>query len=171
MTLSLALLLASSVFILPAVFLSLNRLRFYLYCAMSAFFVVFVFLFFDFYFPSLQVEETIGRTFSFLSSFILNTHIELSIAERYHISFYFFLLVLYFLVYLITYIILKVFYIGANPSVHKNIKQFRHLFDGILFLIFTYGMLALFFIEIRQISPFKDGLFAFFFNWIHPLEA
>lgn len=171
MTLTLALLVLSSLFFLPACFLSLNRLRTYLIASGSAFFVVFVFLFLNRYFPSLPVEETLGRTFYFLSGFLLDGYIELSLLERYHIAFYFFLLLLYFIIYLIVYIILKIHFVGSNPSVHKNIKRLRQVLAGIFFVVFTYGMMALFFIEIRQILPFNDGILAFFFNWIHPLEA
>ena len=171
MSLTLALIILASVFIVPAVFLSFNRLRMYLTCSTAAFFVIASIVFANRIFPSLGLEAFLGRTFYFFSEFLITPFEEFSMTERYHLSFQFFLLLLYFVIYLLAYIPMKIFFIGQNPSVHRQRRRLYQIFAGILFIITTYGALSFFIINIRGMLPLRDGFLGWLFTAIYPLEA
>ncbi|MCI1735465.1 MAG: hypothetical protein LKM30_07010 [Bacilli bacterium] len=171
MTLTLFLFLLIPIFVLPAIFLPLNRVRMFLYGTVSAFVVVGIFYLLNLWLTPLSVSTQLGRAFRPLSAFLVDGHSELSLTEKYHLSFTFFLMLLYFLVYLIVYLLCKLFFIGSNPSFHKPVKAIRKVIDSSLFLVSTYLALALFFINIREILPFGDGFLSWLFALIYPLEA
>lgn len=171
MTLSLFLLLLLPVFVVPAIFLSLNRLRSYFLPSIFAFALVFSLYLFQVFFPSLEVEEKIGKAFLGMWQFLFRPFIELSQGEIYHLSFDFTLLFLYLLTYTIFFFVTKIYFIGDNPSIHKQVRHVRHTYVGIFFVVFTYGALFFFLISIREILPFEDGFLSFFFPAIYPIEA
>ena len=171
MSLSLILIFLFVLFLIPTILLSHNRLRFYIACSLPAFVMVSIFLFLNMAFPDLGVETKIGKTFLVLFSWTFKRYEELSVKEIYHLSFSFFLLCVYLLTYLVSFLLWKLFFIGINPNIHKPIRIVQKIFDGLFFFLMTYGFVFLFLISIRRMIPFPDGFLQGLFQWLYPLEV
>lgn len=171
MTLSLVLIILIPLFILPAILLPLNRLRVFLIGTTSAFLVVAFIYLLNSWTGKSFIEQTIGKYFLFLSSFFYVSKIELSMIEIYHISFSFFLLALYLIIYFVVLLFTTIFYVGNNPSFHKQLKFVQKFFVSILFFVTTFSIVFFFFVNIRLILPIRDGLFENIFSLFYKIEA
>lgn len=171
MTISFLILIFTPIFLLPAFLLSHNRLRTYLFSIISATTVlIFIFLL-DTFIPKIDLNYNIGKTFYPLWKFLLANNKELTDLERYHVSTSFTYLLIYFLTYILTFIPIKLIFIGTNPNIHKPIKTIQRISDIVLFIIGTYFVFALFIVEIRIILPFNDGFLSSIFSLIYKVEA
>lgn len=170
MTLSIVLLIILPLFLIPSILLSLNRLRSLLFSLLPGTALLFLIILFDAMIPSLMLNERIGGFFSNVFLFIFKGYNELDSKEIIHLSATFGYFLIYLICFAICVIPVKIFYVGINPSIHKRIRLVQRLFDIILFLATTYGVLAIFLIEIREIIPLQDGFLSFLFNAIYRLE-
>ncbi len=143
----------------------------YTLCSLPPFFLMMIIYFANLFVGDNSVEISIGKAFYPVFSFLFKTHRELRLEEIYHLVAYVFYLFLYLSVYLIGYIIMKTFYIGTNPNVHRTIKAVSRVLFTIGFLALTFGPLSLFIIQTREIMPLGDGFLATLFNVIHRIEA
>ncbi len=171
MTLSILLLLVIPLFLIPALFLSKNRLELYLFCAFPAIVLVLLLSLIDISFPKYEINEKIGTAFLPMWRWIFDGFKELNESERVHLSVSFTYLFFYFVCYFLFYIPMKFFYIGSNPNIHKPIKTVTRIFSVLLFFLSTYGMAFAFLASIRQILPFPDGFLSFLFNLIYRIEV
>lgn len=171
MSLSLLLIFIVPLFILPSILLPLNRLRMFLIGTISSFVVIAFIYMLNIWIGNNFLEQNIGKAFLFLSSFFYLSKVELSSVEIYHLSFSFFLIALYFLLYIIVFIPTKLLYIGKNPSFHKQINFFSKIVYSVLFFISTFSICFFFLINIREILPLNDGLFQNVFNFFYKIEA
>ena len=167
MSISIILLIAAVVFILPAILIPENRLRFYTHNSLFAAIICVVLMLIDIIFKNINFNQSLGKVFYPLYSWFLNLNIEMPITERYHISAYLTYLIIYGILYLFMYIMGKVFFLGTNPNIHKSTKTIRHIINIVIFVVTTYGFFAFVSINIRELLPFKDGFLAGFFNLIY----
>lgn len=157
-------------FILPGILLPLNRLRVFSIGTVSAFIPVSFIYLLNHWMGQNFIEQGIGNAFYPVFRFLFQNP-EISSAEKSHLSFTFFLLFLYLFLYLILLIFTKHYYVGSNPSFHKNLGKIYKIPLSIVFFLTSYTIVFLFLINIRLILPIQDGLFQDFFSWIYPLEA
>lgn len=170
MTLTAVLAFLIPLFILPCIFLPLNRLRVFCIGTVSAFIpVAFIFLL-NRWLGQNFIEQAIGNAFSPIFGFLFPEP-EISHNEKAHLSFAFFLICLYLVLYLVFLLFTKRFYVGSNPSFHKQLSRIYKIPLSIIFFLTSYTIAFLFLINIRQILPIPDGFFQDFFAWIYPLEA
>lgn len=169
MSLSLLIILIFLVLLIPTILLPLNKLKTYIMSFTPGFIICF-FLFFMFLnFPS--IEYSLGWGVYPTFSFILNSYKELNNVERAHYSAYLFLIILYFICYLITYILIKIIYIGKNPSIHKATNILVKISLSVLFIIYTSLFTSVVLVEIRGIIPLQDGFLKPIFDSIYLIEA
>lgn len=171
MTLSLLLIILIPLFIFPSILLPLNRLRIFLIGTISSFLIVGFIYLLNIWIGNNFLEQNIGKYFIFLSGYFYLSIIELSSSEIYHLSFNFFLIFLYFLIYILVFIPVKILYIGKNPSFHKQINHVSKIIYSLIFFITTYSICFFFLINIREIIPLNDGLFQNIFDFIYKIEA
>lgn len=171
MTLSVLLLVLLLLFLIPCFLLSKNRLQFYLLCTLPAFLVPLLLFLLDLSFPSYEISERIGEAFLGMWHWLFKGYRELNHREVLHLSASFTYLFLYFVSLLICYLPSRILYIGSNPDIHRPIKTITTIITIIFFLVTTYGIAAIFLINIREILPFRDGSLSFFFDWIYHIEA
>lgn len=170
MTLSWLIIFLIPLFLIPAVFLPQNRLKYYSICSLVAFGIVFFICLFNITISQVSIEKDIGKAFYGMFSPIVSRDY-LTMEEIYHLSFWLTLIFFYGIIYFLCYMILKFFFIGNNPSIKKPSKRVAQVALSILFFASTYLTFAVFLIEIREIIPFRDGFLSFLFTWIHPIQA
>lgn len=171
MTLSILFFLLIPLFLIPSILLPLNRLRMFLVASFSAFIIVSLLYLFNHWIKGDFIEQAIGEKFRWLSGFLYEKKTELLEVERNHLSFSFFLLSMYLLVYFIVFIPVKLIYVGNNPSFHKQLKTAQKIFVSTLFFLTTFGAAFFFLVNIRMILPFEDGFFHDFFDFLYHIEA
>lgn len=171
MTLTLFLLLLLSVFLIPAILLPQNRIRFFSISSSSATLVLLALIFIGNFFGMERWEDAIGSFFYPMWSPLLKHVDEITLKEANHLSTWFTYLFFYFVVYLLIYFIMKQVFIGSNPNIHRPTKWFLRFLEVFLFLLTTYVPLSMFFISIRGIIPLRDGTLGQIFNLIYRLEA
>ena len=115
-------------------------------------------------------EHNIGKAFYPMFAFFAYRPY-LSLEECYDLSFLFTMLFFYGICYFATFLILKRIHIGSNPNIRKPSSIISTIFDTVIFLVCTYGVLAIFLIDIRIILPLGDGFLGWLFQLIHPLKA
>ena len=170
MTLSLVLIVLIPLFVIPVVMLPQNKLKFFTFCALAGTALIFVLEFSNFLFSSLQIRVNIGKAFYPMFAFFAYRPY-LSLEECYDLSFLFTMLFFYGICYFATFLILKRIHIGSNPNIRKPSSIISTIFDTVIFLVCTYGVLAIFLIDIRIILPLGDGFLGWLFQLIHPLKA
>lgn len=170
MDLTFALLLLLPLFLLPCILLPLNKVRVYFIGSLSAFIPVAFLYMINRWIDGIFIEQTIGKSFLPVFGFLFVRE-ELSTTEINHLSFSFFLLVLYLATYFLVYLFTKRFYVGNNPTFHKQLNRIQKVILSIFFFITSYTVASVFLINIREILPFPDGLFANLFSWIYQIEA
>ncbi len=170
MSLSIVLIFLSALFLIPTFFLTRNKLTFFTFCAFPPA-LLFISLFtLNFFFPSIGIEQSMGKAFlGFFSLFVKRD--TLTMEEQIHVSFYLSLILMYFILYLIGYILLKIFFIGKNPDIHKAYLRSWTILLRVVFFLSSYGILFLTAVEIREILPLADGFLGFLFDFIHPIGA
>lgn len=171
MNLTFLLLLFAPLLLIPSFLLPSNKVRMYLIPSFTAFFFVVVTLLTNTIFPELYLEEKIGSFFLPMSHFLYRGYIELSQSEIYHLSFSFFLLLLFAVVFLVIYLPVRFFFIGTNPSIRKPMRYITKVFLALSLFFTLYFMACCFFINIRLILPFPDGFLEPLFSIIYPIEA
>ncbi len=171
MTLSALLSVLLALFLIPCFLLPKNRLQFYLLCSLPAFLVPLLLFFLDLSFPSYLINERIGEAFLGMWHWLYRGYEELNTKEVIHLSTSFTYLFFYFVSFLLCYIPARFLYIGSNPDIHRPIKTITRIITIVFFLITTYGFLAVFLINIREILPFQDGSLSFFFDWFYQIEV
>lgn len=169
MTLSLLFLLIAPLFLLSSIFLPSHRLKVYVRSSLLGGMAVLLISFVDIFFPDVQIVVLLGQPFLPLFFFLLSS--EQTFLEQCRIASAFFLLLLYFLLYLLSYALQKLLFLGQNMTIHWSGKILRHVGYSILFLLFTFVPLVLFFLNIRILLPFPDGIFSSLFQFFYPLEA
>lgn len=169
MTTSIFILLLLPLFLIPTILLSKNKVRFYTFCSTIAVLPLLITLLLNVFFKSINICDYIGNTFLGMFSFLVNRSY-LTNSEILHLSYYLTCLFFYGVFYFISFLILKMNYIGVNPNTDNISSKFINVFIRILFFITTYLVLVLFIIEIREIIPFDDGFLSFFFDWIYHIE-
>lgn len=170
MSLSLLLLILIPLFLIPAIFLPQNRLKYYSACSLVAFGVIFFICLFDVLISQIDIEDDIGKAFYGMFKPLIERS-QLSQKEIDHLSFWLTLLFFYGLLYLLSYLGMKFFFIGSNPSIKKPSRRIAKVTLSLLFFLSTYMALAIFLVEAREILPFRDGFLSFLFTWIHPIQA
>lgn len=163
------LLILIPLFFIPAFVLPKNKIKFYSICFSIAGCSLFFFLLLSFLFRW-DMENRIG---SFLIGWLpfLFERSDLKDAEIIHLYFCFFCLAMFFVIYLIPYILFKIFFIGKNPDINKPSRKLESIIEIIFFLFSTYGLLFLFLVEIREIIPLREGFLTFLFDWIYHIGA
>lgn len=170
MSLSIVLIFLSSLFLIPTFFLNRNKLTLFTFCAFPPALLFLGLFFLNRFFPSLGIEQGMGKAFwGFFSLFTKRD--SLTIEEQIHVSFYLSLLFFYFVLYLLGYIIQKIFFIGKNPDIHKAYLRSLTILLRVVFFLSSYGVLFLTAIEIRQILPLTDGFLGLLFDFIYPIGA
>lgn len=167
MTLSFLLIVLIPLFLIPTFLLSRNKIRFYNIGFGMASICVFALQLWD-YFVGVGLTHGLASVVRPLFSFFIDRSY-LDNEEVNHLLACFAYLGIYFIVYGITYVILKIFFIGKNPDIQKKSTRFQSIFNNILYFAFTYGMLFLFLVQIRQILPLKDGFLSFVFQLIYSI--
>lgn len=169
MSLSLLIIILFPIFFIPAIMLPKNKLKVYTLSSFigSSFFLIFFIL--NILIPAFNIESTIGKAFLGMFFFIDKTY--LTTEEVYHISFYLTCTFFYMVLYIISFIIIKRFYIGKNPDIVKPLSRIANFLYILLFLVFTHILLSFVLIQIREIIPLRDGFLESFFNWIYIIEA
>lgn len=171
MNLSILLLLLIPLFLIPSILLPLNRLRVFLIASTCAFLLVSLLYLFNHWIKEDFIEQAIGEKFRWFSGFLYENRAELSQVEKKHLSFSFFLLAMYLLVYFIIFIPVKLIYVGNNPSFHKQLKTVQKVIVSILFFLTTFGIAFFFLVNIRMILPFEDGFLKDFFDFLYRIEV
>lgn len=169
MSLSLLIILIFLVLLIPTILLPLNKLKTYILSFTPGFIICFFLFFLFLNFP--DIEYSLGNSVYHIFSFILNSYKELNIIERAHYSAYLFLIIMYFVCYLITYILIKLVYIGKNPSIHKATNILVKISLSSIFIIYTSFFTTIILIEIRGIIPLQDGFLKPIFSSIYSIEA
>ncbi len=169
MTLTLLLLVLIPLFFIPAFVLPKNKIKFYSTCFSIAGFSLLFFFLLSFFF-GWDMENRIG---SFLLGWLpfFAERSDLNEREIIHLYFCFFCLAVFFVIYLIPYVLFKIFFIGKNPDIKKASRKMESIVDIVFFLFSTYGMLFLFLIEIREIIPLREGFLSILFDWIYHIGA
>jgi hypothetical protein len=170
MTLSIFLIILLIIFLVPALLLPQNRIRFFLIASLtSTALLIFVFIF-SLGFTTTEFEAGISSLFSFLFPSIVNNP-ELNQMEVNHLITWFMALVFYILIYLILFGISKSIFVGTNPNIKETTKRIHRILEALAFLVSTFVPLAIFFINIRGILPFQDGFLATIFNALYSVRA
>lgn len=169
MTLSLLFLLVAPLFLLPSIFLPSHRLKVYVRSSLLGGLAVLLLSFVDVFFPEVRLAVLLGEPFLPLFSSFLS--VEQTYLEQCRIAMAFFLLFVYFLLYLLSYAVQKLLFLGQNMTIHWSGKILRHVGYSLLFLLFTFVPLVIFFLNIRILLPFPDGIFSPLFQLFYPLEA
>lgn len=170
MSLSILLIVLFIIFLIPALFLPQNRIRFYLIASLgSSAFLLALFLL-SLAFSTEEFEKGLGGTFSFLFPF-LSGNPELTSMEVHHLSSWFMFLSFYLLFYLILFLSAKFNYVGSNPSIRKPTKSIYRILEALVFLASAFFPLALFFVNIRGILPLQDGFLSPLFDVFYHLGA
>lgn len=163
------LLILIPLFFIPAFVLPKNKIKFYSTCFSIAGISLILFFLLSFLF-GWDMENRIGSVFlGWLPSLFERS--DLNEEEIKHLYFCFFCLAMFFVIYLIPYILFKIFFIGKNPDINKPSRKMESIIDIVFFLISTYGMLFLFLVEIREIIPLREGFLSFLFDWIYHIGA
>lgn len=170
MTLSLMLIFIVPLILIPIFFLPRNKLTFYTICASIGSGPALVLSLLDLFIPTIEIGQDIGRFFFPMWSFIIDRS-TFKENEMFHLSFFFTMLFFYFLLYIISFLFLKRLFIGTNPDIIKVSTIFEKIVSILLFFIFTYGTLFMFFVEIRQVLPLRDGFLGWLFQLIYRIEA
>ncbi len=170
MSLSIALIFLSSLFLIPTFFLTRNKLTFFTLCAFPPALFFFSLFLLNFFFPSIGIEQGMGKAFLGFFSFFVKRD-TLTMEEQIHISFYLSLLFFYLVLYLIGYILHKIWFIGKNPDIHKAYLRSLTILLRVIFFFSSCGILCLTAIEIREIIPLTDGFLGFLFDFIYPIGA
>lgn len=170
MSLSLFEILLFPLFLFPALFLPHNRLFFYSLCSFFATLVLVLLLAIDSFVPSIALFTRIGDAFEPMFSFLMNRNEWLE-SEINHLSCFYALAFLFGGIYFLSYLILKIFFIGSSPYIGTPIRKATRVLEILFFLLTTYVPLFFFLIEIREALPLKDGFFAPLFSMIYPIEA
>ncbi len=166
MSLSILFVILIPFFLIPSIFLPRNKLIIYTLCSGIPG-IIFVLLFLtDRIYSSLDISSAIGEAFLGMFSFLTDRE-TLSYAQKTHISFNLTCFFFYMVLYMISFVISKFWFIGSNPDIHKVYTAFEKFFLSAMFFIFTYGVLFIFLAEIREIIPLSDGFLSFLFNIIH----
>lgn len=170
MSLSLFLILLLPLFLVPAFLLPQNKLRFFTLASSTGVLLILVLTLTDVFFPDTHLMYSFGAFFYPMFAPFLNRP-ELNQEEIYHLSAFFAFAFLYGVCYLLTYIPLKIFYIGSNPYLKAPLNKVRRAVEIILYLGMSYALLFFFFVEVREILPFQDGFMKDFFQAVYPIEA
>ena len=170
MTLTLALLVLLGLFLLSAILLPLNRVRVFSISSFSAFVPVGFIYLLNGWMEKNFIEQEIGKVFFPVFSFLFPTD-ELTLVEKRHLSFSFFLLFLYLILYIIVLLFTKRYYVGNNPSFHKRRNLLTKFLVSSVYFWSAFIVVFLFLVNIREILPFPDGWFQDFFSVIYPIEA
>ncbi len=171
MTLSLIVVMLIPMFLIPAILLPRNKLHIYTWSLLIASVPVILFFIIENTVPELGLEDGIGEFFEWMFSWLVRDESLLTRAEALHIYAYYGYLIIFVLVYLISYLILKATYIGTNPSVHKASRTIGHILLSTIFFVLTYVLIAMFLIEIRQSFGIEDGFLSWLFEAIYPIGA
>jgi hypothetical protein len=170
MSLSLLLVLLIPFFLIPSLFLPRNKLIIYtLSSGIPAIFFIVLF-FFDTFYSSYSISNAVGEAFMGMFSFFTDRE-TLSLAQKTHITYNLTCLFFYMILYLVSYFSSKFWFIGSNPNIHKAYTLLEKFILSALFFVFTYGVLFLFIVEIREIIPLSDGFLSFLFNIIYKVGA
>lgn len=169
MSISLLLLVLFLLFLIPSYLLPRNRLKVYLYSAVFSFLVIGCIGVLD-RIGRTQLEDRRGRFFSPFFSFRIKPIIGITEKERHHVYCY----LANALIYVVSFVLsAPVFSLstGENPSVHRNVRWLSRFFLSSAFVVFTYGIFALFIINLRRIIPLPSGIREPFFNLFYSIGA
>lgn len=169
MSLSTAILALFPVFLIPAIFLPSNRMKVFFIASLSSAVPVAVFILLCLFLPDKQLLLSFGNVFfSFYGAFYIEG---MTFAEKSQVCLLLFCLLLYFVIYIVSYVLQKAFVLGSNVTIRIGPNPIGHFLYSFFFVLFTYAFLAVFLIGIRQILPLRDGFLSSFFQWLFPLEA
>ena len=171
MSLSLVILFLIPVFLIPAFLLPRNKLSIYTGALIIAVIPVALLNLIEVWMPQIGLEEGIGGFFEVIFSFLIREKDLMTRRELLHIYAWLGYLVMFVIVYLIAYLILKNTYMGTNPSVHKPLRTLFHILLSTVFFVLTYLMMVLFLTEIRQCFGMEDGFLSFIFEAVYPIGA
>lgn len=169
MSLSTVIFVLLPLFLIPAIVLPSNRMKVYFISSFFAAIPVMVLVLVCLLYSENRILLSFGSIFSpIFQAFFIDGMTSL---EKAQVSLFFVSLVLYFILYIISYAIQKVFVLGSNVTIKIGPNPIGHFFYAVFFVLFTFGALAMFLIGIRQILPLPDGFLSGFFQWLFPLEA
>lgn len=117
-----------------------------------------------------ELETAIGSAFAPVFPFFVN-NLELSSYEINHVITFFVILIAYFVIYMITYLIVRKFFVGSNPNIHRPTKVIRKILDIGVFMLTIYGPLFIFLVNIRGVLILPDGIFGAFFQLFYHIGA
>ena len=82
-----------------------------------------------------------------------------------------FLLILYIFLYIVSYVITEIYFIGKNPHIKKATNYISRVALSASFILFTGVFLSIILVEIREIIPIRDGILSPIFSAIYRIEA
>ena len=165
MSLSIVTFLLLPLFLIPAAIVPSNRMKVYFVSSLLSALPAGILLAICLLLPDSGLVQTLSSLMEPSLSFLLLPG--MSLAERQRICILFFLLSLYFLVYAVSYILQKIFFLGSNVTIQSRpTKVIRHVF-----FLCTYLFLVVFLAGIRQLLPLPDGFLSPLFDFLFPLEA
>lgn len=171
MTLSLLLLLAFILFMIPVVAVSRNRIYLLIRSLLPSSFLIALILILDKIIFNIDISKYVGLASSSMFSFITNSLPELSAAESLHICAHLTYAFLYLTVFLITSFITRLTFIGTNPNIKEKHGLLKSISSRTLLFLIIYPFLFVFLAEIRRIIPFQDGLLKPLFDVIYSYGA
>ena len=169
MSLSAMIFVLFPLFLIPSIILPSNRMKVFCIASLFAGLPTLVLFLAALLSPGDILLLTLGDALSPFVSFLFlsgMTHYERSL-----IGLAFLCLLLYFLLTIVTLLIQKAFVLGSNVTIRLGPHPIAHFIYAFFFLLFTYGMLVLFLITIRQILPLPEGFLSPLFQSLLPLEA
>ncbi len=169
MSLSAAILALFPIFLIPAIFLPSNRMKVFFFASLSAAIPVAVFILVCMFLPDKQLLLSFGNVF--VSSFSAFYVEGMTFLEKAQVALLLFSLMVYFVIYLVAYVLQKVFVLGSNVTIRIGPNPMGHFLYSFFFILFTYVFLVVFLAGIRQILPFPDGFLSPLFQWLFPLGA
>lgn len=155
--------------IFPAILLSSNKIKIYIYSCIPGFILVFFAFFICLNFP--DVKYTLGKATYPLFHWLLDNYEGFTFNELYHISANLFLAFIYVIFYIITFIIIKLCFVGVNPNASRPATVFNKVILSTSFMVFTAVVISIILIEIRMILPINDGFLSSIFQLIYKIEA
>ena len=157
-------------FLIPAAIVPSNRMKVYFVSSLLSALPAGILLAICLLLPDSGLVQTLSSLMEPSLSFLLLPG--MSLAERQRICILFFLLSLYFLVYAVSYILQKIFFLGSNVTIQSRpTKVIRHVVFATFFFLCTYLFLVVFLAGIRQLLPLPDGFLSPLFDFLFPLEA
>ena len=169
MSLSIVLIIIAPIFAIPLFLLPDNKVRIFSFSLLIGFGIVLTLNIINSIHDSFGLS--IGKGIYPAFNWFLKNNIELSNNERYHMSFIFIQIILFFLGSTISYVSFNTIYIGKNPSVpKKNNNTLNTIFKLIMYFI-SYLTVSYFLICIRSLTCMEDGFMSNIFNQVYYVGA